>query len=219
MSSKFENFDIGRSVARFLGIKGIKNFPFQLHTDELQPCLSIPLPDEYTYKGFAPLLLAVDASVTGSYGVELLGQAAENPAIENSGYESELVALDIIVQYDAAGATAMAGIPIGINLTMKVPEGAFNPVLIFQVANWDVPVAGAARGRVFCLDGFSQYDAAAFDDFFKVNARGLLIPPGWGLKANVFINSGFFAANTTLTLGCIFKMRKRKGITTDPSSL
>ncbi len=146
MGSKFENFALGRQVAKFLKLKDPKNFPTELHTDQLQPVLSIGLDPMQLISGFLIGNMNIGAGISmfsvglvgtdffpalaGSSNDPIVVQPVYNPA---SKYKVMQFQLDITL--DAAGVAA--NLKHVISTTIAIAPVNQSPNTFFPVAQFD----------------------------------------------------------------------------------
>lgn len=202
MSSKFENFAIGRAVAKFLNIKDPKNFPVQLNTDELQGVLSIAGPNpEHVY--LSSDLIPADLNTKASYFFNTLGlnsayaDAAAAPLFTDLSKGHFLRQFNLQLSYDNAGSITESGRFIAFIGYI------FDPATVRQLKVLQHVVEIKNALTVYEL-AWPESDLPSNTTLARIATGGIwngYIPPGFqfALGVNHYTGGGLvFPANTSL---------------------
>lgn len=136
MSSKFENFAIGRAVAKLLNLKGVKNFPTELATDVLQPVITV--------EGAGAALIESTNSISytldgiPSQGVQIIDSASESSPLVRTTIDQFIDDLSIYLTFNGAGATAFNGKYVTLSIRKITSNGAQNIYCYHDPQNWKI---------------------------------------------------------------------------------
>lgn len=197
MGSRFENFDIGRAVAKFLNIKDLKNFPTEMSTDLLQPVIDV---------GYAK---ASDTVAAGIDGFSLSGLSSFTVSVAsasgallppNHNLDTLIFGLDIEINYDAAGALADNGVVLSYSGEAFVNDSAGNSVICSLEVISRVAVVGTGfRSYVaYAIGGWNNQNDPTSALVNPRSGRPIFVPAGSQFTATAFrLLAGAFPANTT----------------------
>lgn len=202
MGSRFENFDLGRAVAKLLKLKDTKNFPVHLNTDELQPVLGVPgpmIPDTWSSATLTnKFLVGIQSWYYSLFGglVSIANDfASPDPDSLFQGKAHWVRQCRLLVSYDAAGSAADAGKILVFSVTLTDGGTGFNTVVQHQAEvksglnfyEWIYPECNILDQSV----GFTKQQWGG-----KWNGY---VPPGWRVLVGVAHNpAAVFPANTSL---------------------
>lgn len=207
MASKFENFDIGRAVAKFLMLKDPKNFPVHLNTDELQPVFCIEGPNAAETWASADLVnVAMDGRATYAYtafGPSAVGStnAVASPLIFNGADSTPrahwIRGLSLNLTYDAAGAIADAGKLRQLLGWLFDPTGFTRLIFVLSHA---VEIKSGLPIYSFNWPEYNVPGQNTFGGFSSAKGWNGYVPPGWSfvIQMGSYSASSVFPANTTL---------------------
>jgi hypothetical protein len=152
MGSKFENFDIGRAVAKFLKTKDPKNFPTELNTDQLQPVICVgsfgTIPDRVAGLAAGVILDNLSAFVQD---IVLPNPGGLLPP--NANLDTLIMGIELDISYNAAGAIADNGKVMSVagswTLNLANPVTVFDFIISrnFTVATGQQRKANSSYGR------------------------------------------------------------------------
>lgn len=198
MGSRFENFDIGRALASLLKIKGLKNFPTDLHTDSLMPVvdvsgllgINVATPDSglgtprSTDSGDLDksTLIQANCDLVGT-GFTGSGDALPNGLLD--AYRFDL--LEVVLTFNAAGAIAFNGKTLDFRIGLTGSgDGSMDPNLIHNRA-W----VTVATGKL--IYAWTMWQS------FAPNVTG----PGWngGFRCAQLVKNSDGSAITSVSMG------------------
>jgi len=195
---EIQNRSLLQAMSDFLNIGGVKRAPPFLDTNDVkavyvlgqQPGAVYSLGKSYPTPDNASGSAAISLDIAGSVAGGVL-----NPFYKNDTYALDLVGLDVVIDYDADGATADNNVQLTLYISRYQNYGSFNQNIVMDLIPWQTVVTGKLNYR-FSLGGFVRGA-----DVVNPQLVSTHVPAGDRLQLVIGrLAGGTFPANTMVTI-------------------
>lgn len=198
------NKGILQRMAEYLNLGGVKRSPGFLNMDDVKAVYVVgsEFMPVYSLGKSWPHTLSLAGGTSSTFDITGTTETgASDQLFKNGGYPCDLVGLEVIIRYDAAGALADNGVVMSLALTRWQRYLSLDPNTVMRLENWQLVTTGTLN-YIFNLGAYSPRIAAgAFGPVVYPSFQSIHIPQGDRFSVLISrLNGGVWPANTTIDM-------------------